>query len=359
MKKSLSLLSLLMAVIGLQGCQSEEAVVDAKPLGVSVIEVAEPVSSQFRSFNGQVEPAENTPLAFRVEGEISRVLVKTGQQVRKGQLLASLDADKFEQQLRDAKVQFDLALKQLERGRELYSRNMISSAELDELTANRSLTQVRYESAKARLGYTRLVAPFSGVVSSVPKESFEAVSPGEAVVSLYQDDRVYINIPVSDTVIAMVNPAAVARNYQPMARFGNSENRYPVTYLEHTSELEPQSQTYRMWFDMPQVTPAILPGTSVVLDVNMAAAGLSTLQGYQLPMTALQAGRDPGQFFAWTVKNGKAHKVPVGIEVINNRGVIVNSGIGEGDQVINSSLRKLREGMGIAVLSEDGIVADQ
>ncbi|MGF1735489.1 efflux RND transporter periplasmic adaptor subunit [Photobacterium satsumensis] len=345
-KMSLAALSMLV----LAGCQEPPQQQETASLSVSSLLVEQPITSQFRTFKGQVEAAENTPLAFRVEGELQRVLVKSGQQVKKGQLLAQLDADKFEQQRNDAQVQFQLATKQLQRGRELFERKMISKAELDELSANHKLAKVNFNSAERRLGYTRLVAPFNGVVADVPKESYEAVSPGEAVVSLYQDDLLYINIAVSDNVLAMLNPLQTNRSYQPMARFGTESQTYPVNYLEHTSELEPQSQTYRMWFEMAQREPAILPGTSVSLRVDMAEAGLSTQQGYQLPMTAIEAGREEGQFFVWKVEDNQVHKMEVGIGQLNNHGASVSSGISEGDRLVTSSLRKLRDGMDVTLL---------
>ena len=67
-----------------------------------------------------------------------------------------------------------------------------------------------------------------------------------------------------------------------------------------------------VWFEMPQRDPAILPGTSVSLRVDMAEAGLSSLQGYQLPMTAIQAGREAGQFFVWKIEDNQVHRVEVG-----------------------------------------------
>ena len=352
-KMSFAVLSMMV----LAGCQEPPQQQITAPLAVSSLTVDQPVTSQYRTFKGQVEAAENTPLAFRVEGELRRVLVKSGQQVKKGDLLAELDADKFEQQRNDAQVQYQLATKQLKRGRELFERKMISKAELDELSANHKLAKVNFNSAERRLGYTRLVAPFNGVVADVPKESFEAVSPGEAVVNLYQDDLLYINIAVSDNVLAMLNPQQANPGYQPMARFGTEPETYPVNYLEHTSELEPQSQTYRMWFEMPQRDPAILPGTSVSLRVDMAEAGLSTLQGYQLPMTAIEAGREAGQFFVWKIDGNQVQKVEVGIGQLNNHGAIVSSGVSEGDHLVTSSLRKLREGMEVSLLSKSAAEA--
>ncbi|PSW11346.1 efflux RND transporter periplasmic adaptor subunit [Photobacterium sanctipauli] len=348
MLKKMSAIAL--SLVLLQGCQEPPANIEQAPLAVSTLTVSEPVESQFRIFNGQVEAAENTPLAFRVEGELKQVMVRMGDSVKQGQLLAVLDADKFEQQQRDAKVQFELATKQLQRGRELFSKKMISKAELDELTANQRLTKVAFDSATARLGYTRLVAPFDGVVSDVPKESFEAVTPGEAVLSLYQDDKVYINIPVSDNVIAMINPNQQPGGYQPKATFGSDIESYPVSYLKHTSELEPQTQTYHVWFEMAQQTPAILPGTSVALNVNMVEAGLSTLQGYQLPMIALEAGREAGQFHVWKSVQGDVQKVAVTVEQVNNHGAIVSSGVELGDVLVTSNLRKLRDGMTVSII---------
>lgn len=351
MIKQISLVTL--SLIVLQGCQEPPELNAVEPLAVSTLAVTESVENQFRRFNGQVEPAENTPLAFRIEGELQQVRVHAGQRVTKGQLLAELDADKFEQQLSDAKVQYQLASKQWQRGRELYLRNMISKSELDELEANQRLTQVRFESATARLSYTQLLAPFAGVIAEVDKESFEAVGPGESIVSVYQDDRVYINIAVSDTVIAMINPQQRGHGYMPLARFGSETTAYPVSYREHTSELTPQSQSYQMWFEMPQRDPAILPGTNVTLSVDMAAAGLSALQGYQLPLSALDTGREAGQFYVWKWVDGQVHKVGVGVEQLNNQGAIVNHGIALGDRLVTSSLRKLREGMAVESLSED------
>ena len=341
----------ILSLAMLQGCQDGDGITPPAPLTVSTITVTDSVASQYRRFNGQVEAAELTPLAFRVEGELKQVSVRTGQRVTKGQPLAVLDADKFDQQLRDAKVQFELATKQLQRGRELHSRKMVSNAELDELVANQRLAKVHFESATARRGYTQLLAPFDGVVAEVPKEAFEAVTPGETVVSVYQDNRVYINIPVSDTVIAMINPAQGGRGYQPMAYFGAEQTGYPVTYREHTSELAPHSQTYRMWFDMPQREPAILPGTSVTLNVDMTAAGLSTQQGFVLPLLALDAGQQDGQFFVWKWVEGKVQRVEVGVERINSQGAIIGRGVAQGDRLVTSSLRKLRDGMAVTVQS--------
>ncbi|MCA2492580.1 multidrug efflux RND transporter periplasmic adaptor subunit VmeU, partial [Vibrio alginolyticus] len=176
----------------LTGCQSDSQNVAEQPLYVSTISVDAPVKSQYREFKGLVVPAEQTPMAFRRAGEIQHVLVKAGDVVKEGQMIAKLDDSKEKQAVNDAEAQYTLAIRQLKRGEELHGRQMISKAELDELTANKELAEANFYNATNQLNYTRLFAPFAGKVSDVFKERFERVAIGEPVLNLYQNDVVYV-----------------------------------------------------------------------------------------------------------------------------------------------------------------------
>lgn len=333
------------AVLSLSACKSEVEHRPVNDLVVDTLSVGAPVESQYRNFNGLVVPAELTPLAFRVDGELAAVFVREGDNVRKGQVVALLKDAKQKQNLDDAQAKYELALKQFKRGEGLLRNKMISSAELDQLRASYKLAQANLEAAHARESYTRLTAPFDGVVSDVAKDKYESVAPGEVVMSVYMDSQVYVKINISDSVLAMLNPKIRSDRYQPQVRFSGHETGYTMAYLEHTTELHPQSQSYEFWLSMPQVTPAILPGTSAKVAVDLVQAGLNTAQGYQLPMTAIDAGTNRNSFFVWKLQQGEAHRYPVTVEQINGQGALISKGIHQGDVVINSNLRKLRDGM--------------
>ncbi len=85
----------------LQACNNGTGHREQPSLLVSTFEVGAPLTDQFRSFNGQVMPAELTPLAL-LAGEIQQVLVEAGDNVEKGQLLATLDNATYLQDLTDA-----------------------------------------------------------------------------------------------------------------------------------------------------------------------------------------------------------------------------------------------------------------
>lgn len=352
MNKSLITLTLL-SVLALTGCQEQVPDHQSDLLTVSTYQVGAPVTTQYRVFKGQVVAAEQTPIAFRTTGEILQVLVRAGDRVKQGQLLAKLDDSKQKQALEDAKAKHALALKQHERGKELFERAMISQAELDELTANRQLANAQYQMAKNQMEYTRLVAPFSGTVTDVFKERYERPEIGEPILNLYQDDKVYVQIELSDNVLAKVDPDRQSATYQPKARFSGVEGEFPVRYLEYTSEPDPLSRSYAMWLAMDQISPPILPGTSASVEVDMQAAGITSVDGYQLPMTSLDAGRESGEFFVWKLNQGQVTRVAVKISQINGQGAIISSGITSGDVVVNSNLRKLREGKTVKMVESN------
>ncbi|KJY87249.1 membrane protein [Vibrio neptunius] len=335
------------SVLALAACKPSVEHRDKNPLRVDTFEVGSPLTSLHRSFNGQVMPAELTPLSFRLDGEISSILVQEGDTVAKGQVVAILDDAKAKQNLTDAQAKYELALKQFKRGQDLRFSKMISSAELDELGANFKLAEANLNTAKLRVVYTRLKAPFDGVVSSVDKQNFENTSPGETVVAVYQEDKVYVKLNVSDTVLAMLKPELSSDSYQPTVTFAGHDGTYTISYLEHTSELHPDSKTYEFWLSMPQIEQRVLPGTSAQVSVDLVKAGLNTIQGYQLPITAVDTGVNPQDFFTWKLENNIAHRYPIAVSEINGSGALVTGGINAGDVIINSHLRKLREGMEI------------
>jgi hypothetical protein len=103
---------------------------------------------------------------------------------------------------------------------------------------------------------------------------------------------------------------------------------------------------------MPQPEQEILPGTSVSVSVDMVAAGITSIDGYNIPMTALQAGSHDGEFFVWKLNGDAVTKVAVTINQVNGEGAIVSSGVAQGDVLVNSSLRKLREGKHVDVVEK-------
>ncbi|MEI6896628.1 MAG: efflux RND transporter periplasmic adaptor subunit [Psychromonas sp.] len=318
-------------------------------LKVNTVTVSKAINNQYRTFNGQVVAAELTPLSFMLKGKISSITVKEGALLKKGQIIATLDDTKPKQALFDAQAKLKLALKRQQRGKELFNKKMISKAEFDSLNTNYKLSKALHGLTQSQFNYTRLRAPYDGIVSVIDKQKFENVVPGERVISLYQNDKVYLQISLSDSMLSVLNPQTNINQYKPIATFAGHPTQYPVSYLEHTSELHPENQTYQLWMSMPQTIPEILPGTSVQVLVDMEKVSAAKSHGFTLPLTAIDSASTRSEFKVWKLIQGHAYNRPITIGKINSQGAVVVSGIETGDVIINSSLSKLREGMQVEV----------
>jgi len=338
----------------LQGCLDAPVIKERKPLMVTTFTVQKPVDTQYRDFKGTVVAADLTPLSFRLEGELSAILVRNGQHVQQGELLAKLDDSKLRQQLADTQAQYELAVKQQQRAQELLNKKMASQSEFDEISTNRRIAQVNFAVAKNKLEYSNLVAPFSGYISDVPKQSFESVNPGETILTIYRDDVVRVRVEISNTVLASINPDINERNYKVQTTFSGDQRTHSLSYYQHSSEPAEGENAFKFWLEMPQVEPPILPGTSASMMVDLLEAGLLNITtGYVVPMTAIDAGSKEGEFYIWKLIDGKAHKQPVDITQINQDGAIISKGLHSGDLLVSSNLHRLRDKTVVATAEKE------
>ena len=352
-KKYSKLAALCLSALVMAGCQGKQEDMQRVPLVISTITLEKPVSINTREFNGQVVAAELTPLSFPVEGEITELMVKPGQQVKQGQLLARLDNRKLIQRLEDAIAQHDLSYRQLTRAQRLLGKKLISQAEFDELQANYKKAKANHQLVKKQLNDSKLYAPFAGQVSHTAKEAFESVAPGETVVELYQIDKLYVKFQVPDSLLARFNPQNQGGDYQPIAYFAGNKQAYAMDYLEHTSEPTPQGMSFDAWLSMPQTQPPILPGTAATVKVDLNQAGLSSADGYRVPMTAVVPATKSGSFVIWKVKQGKAYQSQVEISQIHTSGVLIAQGVSLGDQIITSGQAQLRDGQPVTTVQQE------
>jgi RND family efflux transporter MFP subunit len=169
---------------------------------------------------GTLKARQSAPLAMSVPGTLLRVLVKRGQEVREGALLASLDdaaaaaaRRQAEAAVAAAKAQLALAEDALSRAKRIRDEEGVSEAQLFEARSRRDLAaaglaaaEAQLEQATVILAHHHLRAPFAGVVTRVPDGVGITVAPGVAVVTLASTREL-----VLDTTLTQAEAAEVRR----------------------------------------------------------------------------------------------------------------------------------------------------
>ncbi len=188
------------------------------------VTIAIPSSGQQEGLNvsGQIESAQSANISTRVMGYITKLNVKVGDRVSKGQLLATISNDDIlakraqaDAMISEAEVAAKNAQKDYDRFSVLYKQQSASAKELDNVTQQYSSAKSRLEQAKqmrneinATLSYTNLTAPFAGTVTQKLMDAGSMANPGMTILTIEQSGSYQVSASVPETMISQVHEGA-------------------------------------------------------------------------------------------------------------------------------------------------------
>ena len=174
--------------------------------------------------SGAVAAWQEMSLGVELAGlRVANVPVEVGARVRKGQVLLELDKRTLEMQakqseatLAQARASAELARAQATRGESLLERKLISSANFDELNANRAKTAAAALAAEAdrdatrlRLAFASLQAPDDGIISARNVQPGQIVSTGTELLRLIRRGRLEWRAKIAENDLLRIVPGAV------------------------------------------------------------------------------------------------------------------------------------------------------
>jgi len=201
-------------LLALTGCSGESSSPDVeqseKPV-VAIAEVSEWDYPSTRQLPGIVRPGKRAFLSTRIAGTLISVTREPGERVVTGELLATIDAREIQAAIAAAEEkvlaaesavrQARLDSKRLQR---LYQEDLIARVrterarvKLNELEAQQQAAKSALDAQRANLSYSRLTAPFDGVVSETLADSGSFVGPGQPLLVLEERQQMRIDVPVS------------------------------------------------------------------------------------------------------------------------------------------------------------------
>jgi RND family efflux transporter MFP subunit len=180
---------------------------------------------------GTMEGLIDPSIRAEVAGRVVQVLAHAGQSVRKGELLAVLDATDYGLQKREAQAEIGRlqALlanqdKVVERNQRLVQKNFISRNALDDASAQQDALRQQLEGARAQLAMidrnnmrTRVLAPIDGKVEKQIVSPGDFVKVGDPLFQLIGTQRLRAHLPFPESVSAKLQPGQTVRLYTPTA----------------------------------------------------------------------------------------------------------------------------------------------
>jgi membrane fusion protein (multidrug efflux system) len=153
---------------------------------------------------GEADSATAPKVGAEVSGRIIRVAAETGDPVKKGQLLAEIDATDYATELRRLEAQATTQKKLTERHRDLASKGFISAAKLDEMEALNTTNREQMTRAVKNLSRTRITSPVDGKVDNRLVSVGDWIELGKPVFSLSTSEKLRIRLPFPETTASRI-----------------------------------------------------------------------------------------------------------------------------------------------------------
>lgn len=321
------------------GCSHETHSREQAPLPEATVAVARVERHEHPTYEevvGSVQSRQRTEIGPKLSARVEAIQVVPGSVVAAGDLLVQLDDREVQASVDQATATLEQAENDLGRFTRLLEEESVTQAEFDAVQARQRVARAALEAAETMLAYTRIVAPFDGVVTHKRAEVGDLALPGRPLVVLEDPNALRFDADVPEGLIATlslgtelsVSVAAVA-------------NPLPGRISEIAPAADPQSRTFRVKLDLPP-TDGLRLGQFGRMSVPVKGRPALTV-----PLSALVVRGQMEMVFV--VQDGKARMrlVKTGKDLGDN--VELLSGVDEGDTVVVDGLKGLLDGQPVNV----------
>ncbi|MCW8327303.1 efflux RND transporter periplasmic adaptor subunit [Photobacterium sp. SDRW27] len=341
-----TLLATVVAGLLLSGCGDKKAEIpepDSRPVKLQVVSVGD--NETYRTFPAIVEAGDKAVLAFRVSGQLLSVDVNPGDEVKRGQKLASLNKDELELLVEQAQANYELAYVQFKRDEELRKTNVVSELDYDTSKAALNQAQAALSKQKANLNYATLVAPYDGTLSLSLIENYEYVMAKEPVMHIQSAGLINVTFQLPEHLLARYQGKS---DVNPSVIFDTIPGEvYPAQFKEVDTEADATTSSYKVTLFMERPEGKnVLPGMAGLVKIAIPKGGMGAI-----PRRAIM--QESNATFVWYIDDeGLARKTQVELD---NKGRVV-SGLNDGDQIAISGINELKEGQKVrAWVKERGL----
>ena len=306
-------------------------------------------------FTGTTQPVDQTIVKSRVPGRLAEVLVREGDRVTKGQVLARFEAAELQAKVNERRSALEAAradARWTSRDRSdkesLASRNIVSQSAADQARAtaeNRSsmvsVAEAQLEVAMRNLADAQVLAPFDGVVGERIANQGESLPIDGKILALLDTSHVEIaaQMPAADVVRLRVDQSAAVT----LEGFGDRVFNGRITRISPTTQ--PGSRSIPVYVEISDRHEALRGGLFATGTVNVQE------KSHALAVPASAMRKDDQGDFVLAIENGVLVRKPVGAVRTWSRGELVEvKGLESGMQIVSAPLPGLRAGQRVRVI---------
>lgn len=288
---------------------------------------------------GSVRAKLHAAIEAKVSGRIEALLVAPGQILKAGDLIAQLDSREIQAKLDQALALREQATRDLERARELFTKKITTQAEFDGVQARAGVAVGAVKETETMLGYTKVVAPFDGVITRKLADVGDLAAPGKLgkpIAEMEDPDALRFEADVPEALIGRVKLGA-----KLAVRVGATPAAIEGAVVELAPVADPASRTFLVKLDLP-ATEGLRSG-----QFGRVLVPTGETRAIHVPLSALVVRGQLETVFVVEKQHALLRIVRTGKR--SDGGVELIAGINPGDRVVVEGVENLRDGQPVTL----------
>jgi RND family efflux transporter MFP subunit len=308
-----------------------------KPDNVAISEIAPQKFLHYIEVQGKIDGDDNIGVSAKTVGYITKIYVKQGQAVKKGQLLATLDDQIYLKTLKQATDELAFVSDIYNKQKNLWDQKI--GSEIQYLTAknNKEMAENQINTLKEQIEMTKITTPIDGTIEDIPVKIGQTVSPGIPTFRV-----------INFTHVKVV--ADIAEAYAPKVKSGDSiiiyfpdMDKEINTRLSFASRfINPTNRTFSVETNLETGKTEYKANMIAVIKIN----DYKNEQAIVIPVNLIQKAMDDQYIYVAKIENGKniARKQAVVTGMTYNGLTEITSGLNAGDKVIIKGFQYIKDG---------------
>ena len=303
-----------------------------------VVRVEQPTRDTVASvleYTGDVVAIQQATIVAKVSGTLEQVNVSLGAWARQGDVLAVIDSTEVFQQAQQSAASYYTARSDFERTKQLFANNLASQQIYDNAEALLKVAQANYELAKARLGYARVTAPFSGYVTRrFLDPGAQATANATSLFTLMDLSTVKLSVDIMEKDVPLVTvgkKAVIEADALPGRKFLGTVSRLGQA-------IDPSTRTMETEIVVPNDDRLLKPGMYATVTIVLG----QRTNAITVPADAVLSDNSGPYVFVLDGKN--ARRVPVKTGDDRDGRTEITSGLNGSEQVIVTGQQYAKDG---------------
>ncbi len=311
------------------------------PVTVQTVQLTD--FTHYLEVSATIEPVQYAYVSAKAQGEVKRILVKEGDYVQKGQVLIELDDELIRNNIAQLEVQLELADSLYRKQKKLYEQGVASEVQYLQAKSQKESLEKNLQVLRTQLQYTKVTAPFAGVVDQINIKVGELAGPGARLIYLVNMDK-------------MKAVANISENYLPNIHKGDPvELTFPIypglkvkTRISFIGNfIDPATRTFKVEAEFNN------PGRKVKPNMTAQMRFVQFKEDKAIVIPTKILSKDVNGWYVYVIgKNGDqtyANKRYVTLGQTSTNQAVVVAGLKPGEQIIIDGYNLVRDGTPVKI----------